>query len=299
LTNKLASYLVGLGFQEILTSSITNSNYYSEAVMKHSVRMINSLTTELNVLRPSMLETALESIAYNINRKNSDLRFFEFGKTYVYEETGVYEEEEHLSLYLTGVNHVDEWRRKSHQSDFFEAKGVVASLLKICGCADMNYTQSPATDIGTVYDIKNGKSTLGKIVNVNSKHLKTFEIRQPVYFIDLNFEALLHFVSKKKIVYSELTRFQPVTRDLAIVVDKSLLFNSVENTIRKLNLTKLREVRLFDLFESEKLGINKKSIALNFTFIDELMTLTDKEIDGMMQQITNAIETQINGETRK
>jgi len=299
LKEKLSNYLTGIGFCEILTNSITNSNYYSEEETKYAVKMMNSLTVELNVLRPSMLETALESISYNINRKNANLHFFEFGKTYSTEKTGVYKEEEHFSLYLTGSDHYDEWRKKSQPSDFFVAKGIASSLLKICGLNDIKFEEPIKEESGLDYTIKYNSVAIGKLVEVSPRRLKIFDIKQPVYFIDLNYETVLGLAKKREIILTELGKFQPVFRDLAIIVDKWLPFSGLASTIKKLNLTKLQEIRLFDVFESDKLGENKKSLALNFIFVDENKTLTDKEIDGMMQQIITAIEKQLNGEIRK
>jgi phenylalanyl-tRNA synthetase beta chain len=299
LKEKLSNYLTGIGLSEILTNSITNSNYYSEEETKYAVKMMNSLTVELNVLRPSMLETALESIAYNINRKNANLHFFEFGKTYSIEQTGVYKEEEHFSLYLTGSDHYDEWRKKSQPSDFFVAKGIASSLLKICGLNDIKFEEPIKEESGLDYTIKYNSVAIGKLVEVSPQRLKIFAIKQPVYFIDLNYETVLGLAKKREIILTELGKFQPVFRDLAIIVDKWLPFSGLASTIKKLNLTKLQEIRLFDVFESDKLGENKKSLALNFIFVDENKTLTDKEIDGMMQQIITAIEKQLNGEIRK
>ncbi len=296
---KLSNYLTGIGLSEILTNSITNSNYYSEEETKYAVKMMNSLTVELNVLRPSMLETALESIAYNINRKNANLHFFEFGKTYSIEQTGVYKEEEHFSLYLTGSDHYDEWRKKSQPSDFFVAKGIASSLLKICGLNDIKFEEPIKEESGLDYTIKYNSVAIGKLVEVSPQRLKIFAIKQPVYFIDLNYETVLGLAKKREIILTEVGKFQPVFRDLAIIVDKWLPFSGLASTIKKLNLTKLQEIRLFDVFESDKLGENKKSLALNFIFVDENKTLTDKEIDGMMQQIITAIEKQLNGEIRK
>ena len=299
LKEKLSNYVTGIGFCEILTNSITNSNYYSEEETKYAVKMMNSLTVELNVLRPSMLETALESISYNINRKNANLHFFEFGKTYSTEKTGVYKEEEHFSLYLTGSDHYDEWRKKSQPSDFFVAKGIASSLLKICGLNDIKFEEPIKEESGLDYTIKYNSVAIGKLVEVSPRRLKIFDIKQPVYFIDLNYETVLGLAKKREIILTELGKFQPVFRDLAIIVDKWLPFSGLASTIKKLNLTKLQEIRLFDVFESDKLGANKKSLALNFIFVDENKTLTDKEIDGMMQQIITAIEKQLNGEIRK
>lgn len=298
LKEKLSDYLVGLGFNEILTNSITNSHYYEDEV-KAVVKMINNLSAELDVLRPSMLETALESIAYNINRRNSHLRFFEFGQTYSTEEIGVYREKEHFSLYVTGANHEDKWREKSKYADMFMAKGLATSVLKICGLNEVQFEEPKKEYDGLTYYIKHGNNNIGKLVQVSDTHLQIFNIKQPVYFVDIFYGTILAFVEKQKIVYSELGKFQPVQRDLAIIVDKSLKYADVETAIKKLKLSRLQYMRLFDVFESEKLGTNKKSFAINFTFIDDNKTLTDKEIEGMMNAIIQKVETELKGEIRK
>jgi len=299
LREKLANYLAGLGFSEILTNSITNSKYYSDEVLSKSVKMINNLSADLDILRPSMLQTGLESIAYNINRRNTNLRFFEFGKTYSSETVGVYKEEEHFVAYITGSNHNDAWKEKSKAADFFTAKGIAASLLNLCGITDMQL-QAPLTmENGVVYGIKNRSLDMGVLMEVSSKHLQVFDIKQPVYFIDLYYSAVLQVMEKQKIVYSEISKFPAVQRDLAMVADKTLSFGDIQKSIKKLQLSRLQEVRLFDIFESDKLGEGKKSMAINFTFADEEKTLVDKEIDEMMNSIMKTFEQELQVEIRK
>lgn len=299
LREKLANYLAGLGFSEILTNSITNSKYYSDEVLSKSVKMINNLSADLDILRPSMLQTGLESIAYNINRRNTNLRFFEFGKTYSSEAVGVYKEEEHFVAYITGSNHNDAWKEKSKAADFFTAKGIAASLLHLCGIADMQLQAPLALENGVVYGIKNRSQDMGVLMEVSSKHLQLFDIKQPVYFIDLYYSAILQVMEKQKIVYSEISKFPAVQRDLAMVADKALSFGDIQKSIKKLQLSRLQEVRLFDIFESDKLGEGKKSMAINFTFADEEKTLVDKEIDEMMNSIMKTFEQELQVEIRK
>ena len=299
LKEKLSEYLVGLGFHEIFTNSITNSRYYLEQDKSRIVKMINNLSADLDVLRPSMLETALESIAYNINRRNSNLRFFEFGKTYSSETTGVYKEEEHFCVYISGDNHSDTWREKAKPSDFFMLKGMATSLISICGLHDIQYDAPVIERNGSRFAIKYRNLTVGVLMNVSRQHLQTFDIKQQVYFIDLYYSTLLNLLEKQKIVYNEFGRFPPVQRDLAMIVDKSIVFSNIENTVRRLNFFRLHEIRLFDVFESDKLGERKKSFAINFTFIDETKTLTDKEIDDMMEKIMQTVEKELKAEIRK
>lgn len=299
LKEKMADYLVGLGFQEILTNSITNSKYYNEEILSTSVKMVNNLSADLDVLRPSMLETGLESIAYNINRKSNNLRFFEFGKTYFSNAIGNYKEDEHFSVFITGNDETNNWRKKTTTSDFYTAKGIVSALCSLCGLHGIQFEEPNTTYSGRQYKIKLKNLTLGFLCEVNNNRLNSFDIKQPVYFIDLNYAVLLDLVAKQKIVYKEVPKFPAVQRDVAMVVDKSITFADIEKTIKKLNLSKLQEVKLFDVFESEKLGEGKKSLAINFTFLDEEKTLTDKEIDGMMQKIMQACEKDLNAAIRK
>jgi phenylalanyl-tRNA synthetase beta chain len=297
LKDKIANYLVGQGFNEILTNSITNSKYFSDEVLQSSVKMLNNLSADLDVLRPSMLETGLETLAYNINRKNNNLLFFEFGKTYQTKEIGKYKEQEHLSLYVTGFNHDDEWNEKSKANDFYKAKGFAAAVLTIGGLNEINFAKNEAQ--GLSIDIFNAKQLLGNLKEVSKKQLANFDIKQTVYFIDIDFAALLKAVEKQKIVYKEVAKFPAVQRDLAFVVDSATTYEMLDNIVKKTKLPALKNVRLFDVFESDKLGANKKSMAVSFTFLDEEKTLTDKEIDGMTNKLIQNFEKELNAEIRK
>ena len=299
LREKMSNYLTGLGFSEILTNSITNSKYYSEEVLNSSVKMINNLSADLDVLRPSMLETALESIAYNINRRNTNLRFFEFGKTYKTQSAGVYKEEEHFALYITGNTNFDTWQEKAKPSVFFMAKGIAASLLGVCGFTNIQFETPVKNEQDTYHEIKYKNNHVGWLAEISAAHLQNFDIKQPVYFIDLNYAAILNLHEKQKIVYKEISKFPSVQRDLAVVTDQSVSYSEIEKVLKKLNLSKLQETRLFDIFESDKLGAGKKSLALSFTFADEEKTLTDKETDGLMQKIIEAFEKELNAAIRK
>ncbi|MBS1627982.1 MAG: phenylalanine--tRNA ligase subunit beta [Bacteroidetes bacterium] len=294
LREKIANYLTGLGFNEIFTNSITNSKYYTEEVLNTTVKMMNNLSEELNVMRPSILETGLETIAYNINRKNNNLKFFEFGKTYSTTIAGKYTEKEHLALYLTGNNHEDEWKEKSNTNDLYTAKGIAAAVLQLNGITEVQFLQQENT-----LQITNGKKELGWLKEISKNQLNNFGIKQPVFFIDIDFETLLNTVSKQKIVYKEVTKFPAVERDLAIVIDKAVTYDAVQSIIKKQKLNKLQSTRLFDVFESNKLGASKKSMAINFTFLDEEKTLTDKEIDAMMNKLIDSFTKELNVEIRK
>lgn len=299
LKEKMADYLVGLGFHEILTNSITNSKYYGEATLASTVKMVNNLSADLDVLRPSMLETGLESIGYNINRKNSNLRFFEFGKTYSSEQVGVYKEDEHFSVFITGNTNTDNWRKQTSAIDFFTAKGIAAALCSLCGLSNVSFEEPENSYDGKRYAIKYKNAAFGQLTEVGNTYLQNFAIKQPVYFIDLYYDALLNHVQNQKIVYKEVAKFPSVHRDIALVIEKGISFTSIEKAIIALHIEKLQEIKLFDVFESDKLGEGKKSLAINFTFLDEEKTLTDKEIDNMMQKIMHTCESELGAVIRK
>lgn len=299
LRDKISEFLVGNGFNEILTNSITNSAYYSDEILSKSVKMINNLSAELNTLRPSMLETALESIAYNINRRSFNLSFFEFGKTYALTGPNQYLEKEHISILITGNDNTGGWRAKSKKLDFYSLKGLVAPLLALAGITIFQITEAVNEENGIKYNIHHKNISLGFMQSISPKYLQQFDIKQPVFFLDLDFSAILKLQEKNLVTYKEISKFPFVGRDLAMVIDKTFAYSHIESGIRKINLPKLLDIKLFDVFESEKLGPGKKSMAINFIFGDDEKTLTDKEIEGMLQKIITMLEKELNAEIRK
>jgi phenylalanyl-tRNA synthetase beta chain len=298
LQEKIAGFLVGCGFYEIFTNSITNSAYFSEPELESAVKMINNLSAELNIMRPSLLETGLESISWNLNRKNGDLLFFEFGKTYSGSQPGLYKEDNHCCLYLTGNRHSESWKGKPVPVDFYYLKGLCAAICKLSGISVEEVRLSDPKLTGGM-EIKNGNRTILTAGKVDVAILQKFDIRQPVFFADIHWDELIGLAAENNIVFSELPKQNPVHRDLALVVEKTLPFETVERALQGIGLHKLREVQLFDIFESEKLGQNKKSLAISFTFLDNEKTLTDKEIDVMMNRIMKTAEEKLNAEIRK
>ncbi len=297
LKEKISTYLVGQGCNEIFTNSITNSKYFGEDVLATSVKMMNNLSADLDVLRPSMLETGLESLAYNLNRRNNNLQLFEFGKTYHSKAVGHYNEQEHLCLYITGANHDDVWNEKSKAFNFYTTKGITQAIIALVGFSNIEFKKEE--DNGLTVQVVANKKQVAIIVEVGKAKLQQFDIKQPVYFVDINFSTLVQLVTNNKITYKEVSKFPSMQRDLAMVVNKAISFASIEATIQKTKLNKLQQIRLFDVFESEKLGADKKSMAIKFTFLDEEKTLTDKEIDGMMGKLIQQFEKELMAEIRK
>ncbi len=298
-TEKIAEYLAGSGFQEIFTNSITNSAYYNDTVLKSTVKMINNLSEELNVMRPAMMETGLTSIAYNLNRKNNDLKFFEFGKTYGVSEAGKYTEDNHLTIYITGNKSSDSWKGKAEKSDFYFIKAVFEKIMNVLGLKADAYTEAENMDLSNALqaNIKNEK--VAEIGLVANSKLDRFDIKQPVFYADLNWGRLLKLNKKNYIQHKDVSKYPAVNRDLAIIVNKALPFEAVEKATAAAKVNKLTSISLFDIFESEKIGAGKKSMAISFTFLDEEKTMTDKDIDSMMNKIIGAYEKELGAEIRK
>ena len=295
---KLAGYLAGMGFNEIFTNSITNSKYYTEDVLASSVKMLNNLSADLDVMRPQMLQTGLEVLAYNINRKNNNLRFFENGKTYSKENTG-YKEQEHLVLFLTGTLQEQGWSQKEKLVDFYDLKSFCHSVLQQVGISNATYTQAEEKYFSNLATITIANKNIGHIAEVDSKMLLQFGIKQPVFHADLNWDAIMELQQKNEVRYQPIPKFPAVQRDLALVVDKGLQYEAIEQLIAKSNITYLTQTKLFDVFESEKLGENKKSMAVNFTFQHPTKTLEEQEIEQMMKKLMQGFEKELNAEIRK
>jgi len=297
-TEKVAGYLVGAGYSEILTNSITNAAYFNEQELQTAVRMLNSLSADLNMMRPSMLETGLSVIAHNLNRKNNDLKLFEFGKTYAKTKNSNYVETDHLSIYVSGQERDTNWKEKSRPIDIFYMKGLTDRILRLVGINQFSYETATLEKMRTTVNVIHHKKVIANIASVDHQTLSKFDIRQPVYFIDLRWQDIMAAVKTVQVRIAELPKQLPVHRDLAMVVEKATTYNSVEKTIQTIGLEKLKEVQLFDIFESDKLGIDKKSLAVSFTFLDEEKTLTDKEIDGMMNKIIQSLENNLKAQIR-
>ncbi len=295
---KIAGFLVGSGFNEIFTNSITNSAYFGETELQTAVKMINNLSAELNIMRPSLLETGLESISWNLNRKNNDLRFFEFGKTYETSQPGQYKEMNHCCLYITGNLQPENWKGKPAVIDFYYLKGICTALCSLSGIHGEILPFNHQKLTGAI-EIRQDDKIILTAGEVDGTILQKFDIRQPVFFADIYWDNLVDLSGRNTIVFSELPRQVPVNRDLALIVEKSLPFEKIEKVVNGIGLEKLRSVQLFDIFESEKLGKDKKSMAVSFTFLDYEKTLTDKEIDGMMNMIMKTAEEELDAEIRK
>jgi phenylalanyl-tRNA synthetase beta chain len=295
---KIAGTLAGIGFNEISTNSITNSAYFDEEALSGSVKLLNNLSAEHNLLRPSMLETGLEVMAHNINRKNNDLRLFEFGKTY-HRSTNSFEEIEHLCLYVTGLNNSTGWRAKPLPADLYYIKGVLESLFQVAGINGLEWAYASLPKLQDSGTINLNGQPLASFGKVSREELKRFDIKQSIFFADIHWNQLLPLINERLLKYQEIPRQLPVFRDLAMVIPSDMAYENVEKTVKKLKLNRLKDIKLFDIFESDKLGKGKKSVAVNFMFLDPETTLTDTEIEGMMNKLMQALEKELKAEIRK
>lgn len=296
---KTADYLVGLGYHEMMTNSITNAAYFSAAELETMVTMKNSLSAELNILRSSLFETALEVVAHNLNHKNSSLRLFEFGKAYSTSGAGKYHESEQLCILISGNTREDEWKQKAVAADFYALKGTVEAVLRGLGIKADSVEAMEVAKLENHIVYKLNNNVIAGAGQVSKGVLDQFGIKQPVFYAGLNWEQISDLASNHNPKIREIPRYPQVQRDLAMIVSRELPWQEVENTVHKIRLDKLRDIKLFDIFESEKLGTGKKSLAVNFTFLDEEKTLTDKEIDGWMNKIMGALEKELQAEIRK
>jgi len=294
---KIASWLTANVFYEIFTNSITNSRYFSEKTLETTVSIINSLSEGLDVMRPSMLPTGLETIAYNLNRKNNDLKLFEFGKTYSLVE-GVYSEKPNLSIYISGNESETNWSAQTKKADIYFVKGVCEAIFKIAGLQKYQFTVTQNADLDECLSVSIKGKEIVVLGAVNKTQLEKFSIKQPVYFICFDWKNLLFFSNKKDITFEPVSKFPAVQRDLSILLDKSVSYAQVEELVESLHIKKLQQIHLFDVFENEKLGENKKSFAIDFTFLDKEKTMTDEEIGAIMDKIISNLESKLNAVIR-
>ena len=298
LREKLSGVLCGMGFNEMLNNSITHSANYSEEEMKVAVKMLNNLSSELDMLRLTMMETGLQTIARNLNHRNDNLLVFEFGKTYS-KQHGKYVEDDHLALFTAGKASETSWNKQEENADIFYLKGVIHALQIQSAIPQINYKVEERSRFE--YCI-NGYASDKLIVSIgkpSSEMLDKTDIRVPVWFADIHWQNWMQSGNTKNIRYREISKFPLVQRDLSFVANKDVTFEDIDRLLESLSIKQLKNYRLFDIFKSEKLGNNKQSMAMNFTFLDETKTMKDDEVDKIMGKITRGIEENLKAEIRK
>ncbi len=312
LENLVSEQLVGCGFNEILNNSLTKSayynglNHYSE---ERLVRIYNPLSSDLNVMRETLLFGGLESLEHNIKRKNPNLKFFEFGNVYSYSAEkhnadnpqAAYTEECHLGLWLTGKKVSGSWTHPDEDSSFYELKAYVENILRRIGLnfSSVVFDTSDNDIFSAGISIKTrGGKLLAEIGVLCKKLLKAFDIDSDVYYAELNWAQLMNAISKKVVSFRDISKFPPVSRDLALLVDKTTPFVDIEKIAYQSEKKLLKKVELFDVYEGKNLPTGKKSYAVNFILQDEEKTLTDKHIEAVMNKIITNLKRQLGAELR-
>lgn len=313
LENIIGEQLVGCGFNEILNNSLTKTAYYTglNAYTEDStVKVLNPLSADLGVMRQTLLFGGLESIVRNANRKNPNLKFFEFGNCYHFdaakaegcdEPIRAYREETHLGLWLTGKRVEGSWAHPDEETTFYELKAYVENILRRIGMPQgmlvMEKSDNNIFDKGLVMKNRGGKVFVEMGV-VCRKLQKQADIDRPVFYADLNWDALVKGVRKNVVTFKEISKFPSVSRDLALLLDNNVEFEQIERIARQTEKKLLKKVELFDVYQGKNLPEGKKSYAVNFILQDEQKTLNDKQIDAIMTKLIANLKKQLGAELR-
>jgi phenylalanyl-tRNA synthetase beta chain len=309
--NVIANQLLAQGFNEIMCNSLTKPSLYAgleKYPEKNTVTLFNPLSSDLGGMRQSLLMGALEAIAHNVNRKNADLKLFEYGNCYylnnVEAEKGSldkYSEEHHLGVFLAGKMIAANWNAKEREVSFADIRAVVEQIILRLNIPESMLSEEVVeNDLfleGLTLQTKN-KIHLVDFGLVKPELQKEFGIKETVFFAEFNWDNLLKVAGKQKVVYKEIPKYPEVSRDLALLVDKKITFGEIKEIANKTEKKLLKRVSLFDIYEGEKLGADKKSYAVNFILQDENKTLTDKQIDKIMGNMIKNFEKQLNAQLR-
>ena len=312
LRDLVSEQLVGYGFNEVMNNSLTKTSYYEtleNLSLNKAVKIMNPLSSDLGVMRQTLLFGGLENIKRNLNRKIEDLRFFEFGNCYHYDASKLsdnhmtaYSEELHLGMWLAGKREHNSWIKENEKTSIYELKAHVENVFRRLGvqAQALNISENAESDLMSVtlkYTAHNGKdiAVLGIV-----KHgiLQKLDISGDVFFADINWTNLMKLTRKKKVVYSKLSKFPPVSRDLALLVKSDVKFADIERIARSTEKKLLKSVELFDVYEGKNIGEGMKSYAVNFILEDSEKTLTDERTDKVMKNIMNNLAREIGAQQR-
>jgi phenylalanyl-tRNA synthetase beta chain len=307
LQNLVSEQLVGAGFNEILNNSLTKTAYYEGK--KNVVKIMNPLSSDLGVMRQTLLYGGLESVEHNVKRKNANLKFFEFGNCYFFDEEKenpenpmqAYKEENFMGIWVTGKRVEGSWAHPNEDSTYYELAAYVQTILNRIGLKQGATVQKKSENedfsAGIVIENRGGKKLIEMGV-LSKKLLKQFDLQQPVYFAELNWTQLMKATKKNEVTFTDIPKHPAVSRDLALLVDNNVEFAQIEQIARQTEKKLLKKVELFDVYEGDKLPAGKKSYAVNFILQDAEKTMNDKQIDAIMQKLIANIKKQLNAELR-
>lgn len=292
--NIIASQLNAVGFHEMMANSLTTPDYVAlseQLLAEHNVSMLNPLSSELSVMRQSLLFSGLEAVSYNINRKNADLKLFEFGKSYHKFADGT-QEHKHLTLFVSGNRNTETWTNSQKTSDFFLFKGYVNAVLSRLGI-DKAQNQPIVSDVfAEGLSMAIGNVVLVEFGTVKKSVLKYFDIKQEVLYADFNWDQILKLVSNK-IRFADIPKYPEVRRDLALLVDNAVSFESIYKIARQSEKSLLKDISLFDVYEGKNLPEGKKSYAVSFIIQDHSKTLTDEQVEKVMGKLQQQFEKEL------
>ena len=312
LANIVSEQLVGAGFNEILNNSLTKGAYYeghNSYPAENCVKIMNPLSTDLNVMRQTLLFGGMESIQHNVNRKRQNLRFFEFGNVYTFDPEKkndddpmlAYKEQYHAALWVTGKRVEGSWAHQNEDSTFYELSAYVENILRRIGVKPgMLVRKKSDNDVfsaGLTIENRGGKKLIEMGI-ITKKLQKQFGLDNPVFYAELNWTALMKVIKKNEVLYTEISKFPAVSRDLALLVDNTVEFAQIEQIARQTEKKLLKKVELFDVYEGDKLPAGKKSYAVNFILQDEEKTMGDKQIEAIMNKLIANLKKQLNAELR-
>ena len=309
LQNTVSEQLVGAGFNEILNNSLSKSSYYDDK-QTDVVRIMNPLSSDLGVMRQTLLYGGLESVEHNVKRKAQNLRFFEFGNCYFFDPERndpenpmqAYKEENFMALWITGRRVEGSWAHPNEDSSYFELSAHVQNILSRIGLkAGQTVTKKMVGNAnfsaGIIIETRGGKKLIEMGI-VSRQLLKRFDLQQPVYFAELNWTQLMRATRKNELTFTEIPKHPAVSRDLALLIDQSVEFAQIEQVARQTERKLLKSVELFDVYEGKNLPAGKKSYAVNFILQDTERTMNDKQIDAIMQKLIQNLKKQLGAELR-
>ncbi|AWA30405.1 phenylalanine--tRNA ligase subunit beta [Flavobacterium magnum] len=292
--NIIGGQLTASGFHEMMANSLTTPDYIAlsgNLKEDENVMIINPLSKDLSAMRQSLLFSGLEAVSYNINRRNSDLKLFEFGKSYR-KVDGTYTEKKHLTLFMTGNRSRESWTMPQRASDFFLFKGYVNSLLSRLGISKINIKPVTSDVFAEGISMAAGDEVLVEMGTVKKSVAKQFDIKQEVFFADFNWELVLKSINTK-IRFADIPKYPEVRRDLALLLDENVRFDAIYDVARQSEKSLLKDIDLFDVYTGNNLPEGKKSYALSFIIQDNSKTLTDVQIDKIMGKLQQKFENEL------
>jgi len=309
--NLVSDMLSSRGFNEIMNNSLTRSRYAEDSPWLdagNSVFLLNPLSNDLNIMRQTLLFGGFETIAWNQNRKTTDLKLYEFGRIYklypgkknVSQPLDRYDEHEHLAIWITGRREPESWRTNEQKADFFDLKAAVHAIFERMGFNPDKFTKSHITDElfeeGTEYTFN--KVVIVRFGRIRKKELKRFDLKQDIIYADFEWENIIASLSENVVFYFEVPKFPEVRRDLALVLDSSVKYEDLEHAAYHAEKQILKGVSLFDVYQGDKIGLGKKSYAISFLLRDDQKTLTDQIIDKTMEKILRTFQEKFHASIR-